>query len=462
MSKVPTLLIVSVCFFTYFVTATASTDAKIESDHPYTINFDPIYIPDAKSISLYFEKLELSHGDKLLLLNKYEHVLKTYTHSQKAFRTEQFPGDTIKIRLKTDSCRTDSEYEIIEPYPEFEDNEETDYKINELYSEFEDNEETGYKIKEPYPELEDNEEKWCSEKNTALPKKPNGLKVCPSKKRENANELKDKCPSKVRNNVNGPCETKEKPAFTETPEETTTTQRIPLEVWTSTDEDKQTGNLASSEKQETSKEQDSLIYQTDDSGIPHRSELKSATPKSNTLRQTEQPAQTDQMPIELHPYTQKTRVAVGEDNEYEISAYSTLPETVRVDIIVNPPSGVSVTSTKFVNYGAGMYIATCTLGTGDKYPMKLRLRANEPNEDFNVEAHAVYYLNNSTKGIKEPSVKIPFSAYRTDQKTELESDQKTEPESQSSQSLYTFTKIIYQVLHDLENQLYSYYYWHFA
>ena len=99
----------------------APSGALPESYHPYANNFQytwpPITEPGATQIRLYFIKLYLAEGDKLILLDKYDNIIAEYGGPFSAYHndyiwTEWFSGDTIKIQLQTNAKETDYGFQI--------------------------------------------------------------------------------------------------------------------------------------------------------------------------------------------------------------------------------------------------------------------------------------------------------------------------------------------------------------
>ncbi|MHB8103584.1 MAG: hypothetical protein ACYDEF_15795 [Methanosarcina sp.] len=102
-----------------------------ESDHPYLNDFDHTWIkkePGAPQIRLHFENLKLAKDegffplavDKLILLDKYDNELVTYGgysesyfgFEKQDFWTDWYAGDTLKVKLVTDSSGTDYGFKI--------------------------------------------------------------------------------------------------------------------------------------------------------------------------------------------------------------------------------------------------------------------------------------------------------------------------------------------------------------
>lgn len=116
-------------------TSASSSESLPESDHPYANNFKypwTVSEPGAAQIRLHFEYIQLASDedlafegyDKLILLDKYDNKLGSYGSydgvNSNDLWTEWYTGDTLKVKLITDSSRTDYGFKIdkVETRPE--------------------------------------------------------------------------------------------------------------------------------------------------------------------------------------------------------------------------------------------------------------------------------------------------------------------------------------------------------
>jgi hypothetical protein len=126
MSKISIIKIILCCLFALVLACmpAASSESLAESKHPYANNSEykwpNISEPGATKVRLHFEYLKLGEPgkfssnfqvyDKLILYDKYDNVLKTYRDSfgvnYQDFWTEWYTGDTLKVKLVTDSSGT--------------------------------------------------------------------------------------------------------------------------------------------------------------------------------------------------------------------------------------------------------------------------------------------------------------------------------------------------------------------
>lgn len=92
----------------------ASSESLAESEHPYTnnseITWSNISKPGATQIRLHFESLNLAGYDKIVLYDKYDNNVATYSKvagiNYQDFWTEWYRGYTLKVELVTDSSGT--------------------------------------------------------------------------------------------------------------------------------------------------------------------------------------------------------------------------------------------------------------------------------------------------------------------------------------------------------------------
>lgn len=94
---------------------------------------------------------------------------------------------------------------------------------------------------------------------------------------------------------------------------------------------------------------------------------------------------------------EKTDVVLGEDILLRLSAVNIInrpPMTVQV--ILYPPSGMSITGSQFVESGAGIYTTTYILEPGKGRDIEVHITSNQIG-DFNVKGRIVYYFGDDKK-----------------------------------------------------------------
>ncbi|MDO8727152.1 MAG: hypothetical protein Q7J35_13870 [Candidatus Methanoperedens sp.] len=131
------------------------------------------------------------------------------------------------------------------------------------------------------------------------------------------------------------------------------------------------------------------------------------------------PTQAPGVSVQLHG--EKTDVVVGEDIIFKLSAVNKITKPVMaVQVILIPPSGMSVTSSEFATSGAGQYTTTYKLEPGAGKDIEVRIKTNQQG-DFNVKGEIIYYygddkstaedqmLNLSIKVRDIPNTLVPTS-----------------------------------------------------
>jgi len=89
---------------------------------------------------------------------------------------------------------------------------------------------------------------------------------------------------------------------------------------------------------------------------------------------------------------EKTNVVLGEDILLKLSAVNLITKPpMTVQVILYPPSGMSVTSADFVTSGAGQFTSTFELKHGAGKDIEIRIKTNQVG-DFNVTGRVIYYF----------------------------------------------------------------------
>jgi hypothetical protein len=94
--------------------------------------------------------------------------------------------------------------------------------------------------------------------------------------------------------------------------------------------------------------------------------------------------------VQLHG--EKTDVVLGEDILLKLSAVNLITKpAMHVQVIIIPPSGMSVTSSAFAKSGAGQYTTTYELEPGTGKDIEVAIRSNQVG-DFDVNGRIIYYF----------------------------------------------------------------------
>ncbi|VVB87695.1 Uncharacterised protein [uncultured archaeon] len=132
------------------------------------------------------------------------------------------------------------------------------------------------------------------------------------------------------------------------------------------------------------------------------------TPKGTALTPT--PVETvKELSASVSLHREKTNVVVGEDVLLRLSVVNLITKPVMsVQVIIKPPSGMSVSSTEFTQGAAGQYTSTYKLEPGATRDIEVRLKPNEIG-DFTVEGWVVYYFGDDITSKKEEILKEPIT-----------------------------------------------------
>lgn len=118
-------------------------------------------------------------------------------------------------------------------------------------------------------------------------------------------------------------------------------------------------------------------------------------------------------------YGEKTKVVMGEDIVLKLSAVNVITKpSMTVQVIISPPSGMSVTSAGFETSGAGQYTTTYTVDPGAGKDIEVRIKPNQPG-DFEVKGRVVYYFGKDRKNKKDQTLSLPFKVRPGENEYEL-------------------------------------------
>lgn len=120
-------------------------------------------------------------------------------------------------------------------------------------------------------------------------------------------------------------------------------------------------------------------------------------------------------------YGEKTDAVKGEDIQLKLSAVNLITKpTMHVQAIIIPPSGMSISSSEFVDSGAGQYTATFELAPGQGKDIEVRIAANQVG-NFNVTGRVVYYFGENKNIAEDHTLLCPIHVDETDnQQTNLQ------------------------------------------
>jgi uncharacterized repeat protein (TIGR01451 family) len=119
--------------------------------------------------------------------------------------------------------------------------------------------------------------------------------------------------------------------------------------------------------------------------------------------------------VQLHG--EKTEVVMGEDIQLRLSAVNLITKPVmHVQVIILPPSGMSVSSSDFVQSGAGQYTTTYEIPPGKGRDIEVRIRSNQVGE-FEVQGRIVYYFGEDSAHSEDQILRLPIKVKMNQQAT---------------------------------------------
>ncbi len=119
--------------------------------------------------------------------------------------------------------------------------------------------------------------------------------------------------------------------------------------------------------------------------------------------------------VQLHG--EKTDVVMGEDIQLRLSAVNLITKPVmHVQVIILPPSGMSVTSSDFVQSGAGQFTTTYEISPGKGRDIEVNIRSNQVGE-FEVQGRIVYYFGDDSAHSEDQTLRLPIKVRANQQAT---------------------------------------------
>ncbi len=138
-------------------------------------------------------------------------------------------------------------------------------------------------------------------------------------------------------------------------------------------------------------------------------------PSTPTTIQTAEP---ENSAVLLHG--EKTEVVLGEDVLLKLSAVNLIANPpMSVQVILYPPSGMSVTSSEFVKSGAGIYTTTYSLNPSEGKDIEVRIKTNQVG-DFNVKGRIVYYFGDNKSSVEDHTLNLPIKVRKESAPTQNE------------------------------------------
>ncbi len=107
-------------------------------------------------------------------------------------------------------------------------------------------------------------------------------------------------------------------------------------------------------------------------------------------------------------YGEKTDVDIGDDIVLKLSAVNLITKPVMtLQVILIPPSGMSVTSSEFATSGAGQYTTTYKVDPGSGRDVEVRIKTSQVG-DFTVKGRIVYYYGDNVSTAEDHTLELPI------------------------------------------------------
>ncbi len=383
------------------------SNSLAESDHPYANNFEytwTISEPGAAQIRLHFDYLKLGEPgklssnfqvyDKLILYDKYDNVLKTYGRSSgvnlQDFWTEWYAVDTLKVKLVTDSSGTANGF-IIDKTETRMDMSTSKGSLDESNS-----------LTESNPVAESDHPYANNYKNSWTINEPGAAQI-----RLHFDYLKLGEPGKLSSNF----QVYDKLILYDKYDNVLKTYGRSSGVnlqdfwteWYAVDTLK-VKLVTDSSGTANGFIIDKTDIRTDTITFPP-GEGETPTEVPSTVETTTKPPK-EEPSVQLHG--EKTKVVEGDDILLKLSAVNLITKpTMHIQVIILPPSGMSVSSSEFVQSGAGQYTTTYELEPGDGKDIEVRIAANQVG-DFNVKGRAIYYFGDDIENAESYTLSLPI------------------------------------------------------
>lgn len=129
--------------------------------------------------------------------------------------------------------------------------------------------------------------------------------------------------------------------------------------------------------------------------------IKNGTNKNDVIKNESRSAS-----VNIHG--EKTDVLLGENILIKLSAVNLITNPMmHVQVIIIPPSGMSVTSSEFSKSGSGQFSANYDLKPGDEKGIDITIKSNQVG-NFSIVGRIIYYFGNDTKNIGDELRNLPI------------------------------------------------------
>ncbi len=125
-----------------------------------------------------------------------------------------------------------------------------------------------------------------------------------------------------------------------------------------------------------------------------------------------QPTAPQNASVKLHGA--RTDVVIEDDIMLKLSAVNLITKPVmHVQVIIIPPSGMSVASSGFAMSGAGQFTSNYEVDPGVGRDIEVRIVANQVG-DFTVEGRVIYYFGDDMAGAEDYTLELPIRVRSAD------------------------------------------------
>jgi hypothetical protein len=111
----------------------------------------------------------------------------------------------------------------------------------------------------------------------------------------------------------------------------------------------------------------------------------------------------------LSLHGEKTEFVLGEDILIKLSALSLITKPkMHAQLIIIPPSGISVTSSEFIKDAAGQFSSNFELEPGAGRDIEVKMKSNQVG-DFNIKASIIYYFGEEKDKVEDQTLELPIT-----------------------------------------------------
>lgn len=133
---------------------------------------------------------------------------------------------------------------------------------------------------------------------------------------------------------------------------------------------------------------------------------------SSNFENGKAPGRTSATSASVSLHGEKTDVVLGEDILLKLSAVNLINKPkMHLQVIIIPPSGMSVTSSEFSKSGAGQFTADYELAPGDGRDIEVRIQTNQVG-DFTVNGRIVYYFGDNKGTSEDYTLELPIKVQK--------------------------------------------------